>query len=105
MFIFSFGGVFAFDRLIRAISRPILYLSAIRAFDKSDSIFCSLFLKFQSFHLIERLWCFYANIYVQGCAFPFYSGVYVAGHFDNLAAVAFLSPPRSPAKSMREPQV
>jgi hypothetical protein len=38
------------------------------------------------------------------CASPFHSGVYVSGHFNDLAAVAFLPPPRSPAKSMREPR-
>ena len=37
-----------------------------------------------------------------GWAPPFHSGVYVPGHFNDLAAVAFLPPPRSPAKSMRE---
>jgi len=39
-----------------------------------------------------------------GCAPPLHSGVYVSGHFNGLAAVAFLPPPRSPAKSMREPR-
>ena len=39
-----------------------------------------------------------------GFALPLHSGVYVSGHFNNLAAVAFLPPPRSPAKSMREPR-
>jgi hypothetical protein len=34
----------------------------------------------------------------RGCASPFHSGVYVSGHFNNLAAGAFLPPPRSPAK-------
>jgi len=38
-----------------------------------------------------------------GFAPPLHSGVYVSGHFKDLAAVAFLPPPRSPAKSMREP--
>jgi hypothetical protein len=33
-----------------------------------------------------------------------HSGVYVSGHFNNLAAAAFLPPPRSPAKSMGEPR-
>ena len=40
----------------------------------------------------------------RGCTPPLHSGVYVSGHFNNLAAVAFLPPPRSPAKSMREPR-
>jgi hypothetical protein len=45
------------------------------------------------------------NSYVfTGHASPFHSDVYVSGHFKNLAAVAFLPPPRSPAKSMREPR-
>ena len=39
-----------------------------------------------------------------GRAPPFHSGVYVPGHFKDLAAVAFLPPPRSPARSMREPR-
>jgi hypothetical protein len=34
----------------------------------------------------------------RGCDPPFHSDVYVSGHFNNLAAVAFLTPPRSPAK-------
>ena len=38
-----------------------------------------------------------------GCVSPFHSGVFVSGHFKDLAAVAFLPPPRSPAKNMREP--
>jgi hypothetical protein len=38
------------------------------------------------------------NVRVQGCAPPFHSDVYVSGHFNNLVAVAFLPPPRSPAK-------
>jgi len=37
-----------------------------------------------------------------GFAPPFNSGVYVPGHFNDLAVVTFLPPPRSPAKSMRE---
>ena len=40
----------------------------------------------------------------RGCAPPFHFGVYVSGHFNDLAAVAFLPPPRSPAKSLREPR-
>ena len=45
------------------------------------------------------------DIYVMmGCAPSFHSCVYVAGHFKNLVAGAFLPPPRSPAKSMREPR-
>ena len=40
----------------------------------------------------------------KGYASPLHSGVYVSGHFNALAAVAFLPPPRSPAKSMREPR-
>jgi len=45
------------------------------------------------------------NPYVfTGCASPFHSGVYVSGHFKDLPAVAFLPPPRSPAKNMREPR-
>jgi len=44
-------------------------------------------------------------VYVfTGCAPPLHSGVYVSGHFNDLAAVAFLPPPRSPAKSMRKPR-
>ncbi len=39
---------------------------------------------------------FDTNIRVQECAFPFNSGVYVSGHFNDLEAVAFLPPPRSP---------
>ena len=39
-----------------------------------------------------------------GGASPFHSGVYVSGHFNDLAAGAFLPPPRSPAKNMREPR-
>jgi len=31
-----------------------------------------------------------------GCALPFHFGVYVSGHFNDLAAGAFLPPPRSP---------
>jgi hypothetical protein len=37
-------------------------------------------------------------------ALPFLSDVYVSGHFNDLPAGAFLPPPRSPAKSMREPR-
>ncbi len=37
-------------------------------------------------------------IRILGGALPFHSDVYVPGHFNNLAAVAFLPPPRSPAK-------
>ena len=40
----------------------------------------------------------------MGCALPFHSGVYVSGHFNDLAAVAFLPPPRSPASSSLEPR-
>ncbi len=40
----------------------------------------------------------------RGYAYPLHSDVYVTGHFNDLAAVAFLPPPRSPAKSMREPR-
>jgi len=39
-----------------------------------------------------------------GCTPPLHFGVYVSVHFNNLAAGAFLPPPRSPAKSMREPR-
>jgi len=35
----------------------------------------------------------------MGCALPFHSGVCVAGNFNDLAAVAFLPPPRSPTKN------
>ena len=49
--------------------------------------------------------CIINIMYVfRGYAPPFHSGVYVSGHFNDLAAVAFLPPPRSPAKSMREPR-
>jgi hypothetical protein len=34
----------------------------------------------------------------RGCASPFHSDVCVSGHFNNLAAGAFLPPQRSPAK-------
>ncbi len=39
-----------------------------------------------------------------GCAPPLHFDVYVSGYFNDLAAVAFLPPPRSPAKNMREPR-
>jgi len=35
-----------------------------------------------------------------GRVLPFHSGVCVSGHFSDLAAVAFLPPLRSPAKSI-----
>ena len=44
------------------------------------------------------------DVRVQGVRFPVHLGVCVSGHFNNLAAVAFLPPPRSPAKNMREPR-
>ncbi len=34
----------------------------------------------------------------RGCAPPLHFDVYVSGYFNDLAAVAFLPPPRSPAK-------
>jgi len=37
-------------------------------------------------------------------ALPFHLGVCVSGHFKDLAAGAFLPPPRSPAKNSREPR-
>jgi hypothetical protein len=40
----------------------------------------------------------------RGCAPPLHFDVYVSGYFNDLAAVAFLPPPRSPAKNMREPR-
>jgi len=47
----------------------------------------------------EYFWCVF-----RGRASPFHFAVYVSGHFNNLAAGAFLPPLRSPAKSMREPR-
>ncbi len=44
------------------------------------------------------------ELHVHGVCFPVHSHVCVSGHFNDLAAVAFLPPPRSPAKSMREPR-
>ncbi len=41
---------------------------------------------------------------VQGVRSPLHFDVYVSGYFNDLAAVAFLPPPRSPAKNMREPR-
>jgi len=38
----------------------------------------------------------------RGYASPIHFAVYVSGYFNDLAAGAFLPPPRSPAKSMRE---
>ena len=35
----------------------------------------------------------------MGVIYRFTQADYVSGHFNNLAAVAFLPPPRSPAKS------
>ena len=40
----------------------------------------------------------YLKYVFTGCALPFHSGVCVSGHCNNLAEVAFLPPPRSPAK-------
>ena len=55
--------------------------------------------------MIKSCFDFIKNKYVfTGLAPPLHSGVYVSGHFNDLAAVAFLPPPRSPAKSMREPR-
>jgi len=49
--------------------------------------------------IITPEWCVFT-----GFAPPLHSGVYVSGHFNELAAVAFLPPPRSLAKTMREPR-
>ena len=40
----------------------------------------------------------------RGCTPPLHFDVYVSGYFNDLVAVAFLPPPRSPAKNMREPR-
>jgi len=41
---------------------------------------------------------------VQRVRFPVHLDVCVSVHFNKLAAVAFLPPPRSPAKNIREPR-
>jgi len=54
---------------------------------------------------LQFIFLYIDEMYVfTGCAPPLHSDVYVAGHFNDLAAVAFLPPPRSPAISMREPR-
>ena len=47
---------------------------------------------------LNRFW----GYVFTGYASPLHFGVCVSGHFNNVAAVAFLPPPRSPAKTMRE---
>jgi len=44
------------------------------------------------------------HVVFTGRVSPIHFGDYVAGHFNNLAAVAFLPPSRSPAKSIQEPR-
>ncbi len=39
-----------------------------------------------------------------GYVSPIHSGGCVSGHFNDFAAGAFLPPPRSPAKNVREPR-
>jgi len=49
------------------------------------------------------LWIDWLYVF-RGQSFPLHFGVSVAGFFFEFAVVAFLPPPRSPAKNMREPR-